>query len=154
MEMVAEDRSSIEAIARRGQGDAREAPSAQPSGRTWAGRIMSGLVIAFLAFDAAVKLLRLAPVVDGTVALGYPAGIVLPLGLVLIACVAAYAVPRTSVPGAILLTAYLGGAVATHARVGDPLFKHVLFPVYVAALVWGGLCLPDRRVSGVLLGRG
>lgn len=116
----------------------------------WAGRILSGVAVAFLLFDAAGKLLQVQPVVDGTLQLGYPRSTVFPLGALLLCCVLTYLAPRTAVLGALLLTGYLGGAVATHVRVGSPLFSHVLFPAYVAALVWGGLLLRDPRL-GVLL---
>jgi hypothetical protein len=115
-----------------------------------AGRILSGLAVAFLVFDAVAKLLRLPPVIQGTIQLGYPADIVFGLGATLLACVLAYVVPRTSVLGALLLTGYLGGAVATHVRVGNPLCTHVLFPVYVAAFLWGGLLLREPRLRAVL----
>ena len=119
--------------------------------RRRAGTVMAGLAILFLLFDAFGKVIRLAPVVEGTARLGYPEGSILAIGLVELACVIAYAVPRTSVLGAILLTGYLGGAVATHVRIGSPLLTHVLFPVYVAVLVWGGLCLREDRLSELLL---
>lgn len=115
-----------------------------------AGRVLSGVAVAFLLFDAAGKLLQVQPVVDGTLQLGYPRSTVFPLGALLLACVLTYLAPRTAVLGALLLTGYLGGAVATHVRVGSPLFSHVLFPTYVAALVWGGLLLRDPRL-GVFL---
>jgi hypothetical protein len=118
----------------------------------WAGRIISGLAVVFLTFDAVIKVLALGPAVQGSVQLGYPASTVFGIGLVLLACLAAYLVPRTSALGAILLTGYLGGAVATHVRVGNPLLSHVLFPIYVAALIWGGLYLRDRRVRALLGG--
>ena len=82
--------------------------------------------------------------------LGYPRDIVFTLGVILLSCVAAYVVPRTSVLGALLLTAYLGGAVATHVRVENPLFTHVLFPTYLAAFLWGGLILRDARLRAFL----
>lgn len=100
----------------------------------------------FLAFDATGKLLAVAPVVAGTVSLGYPEGVTRILGMVLSLCVATYLVPSVSIVGAVLLTGYLGGAVATHVRVGSPLLTHVLFPIYVAMFVWGGLFLRDARV--------
>ena len=81
-----------------------------------------------------------------TVQLGYPEGVVRWLGIVELVCLAAYVVPRTAVLGAILLTGYFGGAVATHVRMGNPLFTHVLFPIYVAVLVWGGLYLREDRL--------
>jgi hypothetical protein len=124
-----------------------------PVGQRWTGRILSGLVVAFLLFDAAGKLMKVAPVVEGTVKLGYPESTVLPIGVLLLVGVALYAIPRTSVLGAIYLTAYLGGAVATHFRVGSPLTTHVLFPVYVAALLWGGLALRNPRLLALLTGR-
>ncbi|ACL66655.1 conserved hypothetical protein [Anaeromyxobacter dehalogenans 2CP-1] len=117
----------------------------------WTGRVLSGLAIAFLALDAMGKLVRAAPVLEGTQQLGFPLDTVVGIGATLLACVALYAVPRTAALGAILLTAYLGGAVATQVRVGNPLFSHVLFPTYVAALIWGGLVLRDRRLRVALL---
>ena len=113
----------------------------------WTGRVLGGLAILFLTFDAVVKLLRLAPAVEGTAELGFPAGVLVLLGVAL--RVIAYAVPRTSVLGAVLLTGYLGGAVAAQVRVGNPLFSHALFPVYVAMLVWGGSFLRDPRVRAL-----
>jgi uncharacterized membrane protein len=103
-----------------------------------------------LLFDAAVKVLELPVAVEATVRLGYPESVTTPLGLVEIACVVTYLVPRASVLGAILWTAYLGGAVATHVRVGSPLFSQTLFPVYVAVLLWAGLWLRDRRLRAVV----
>jgi hypothetical protein len=119
--------------------------------RLWAGRILSGIAAAFLLLDAVGKLLLLAPVVQGGQQLGYPAGTLVPIGALLLAGVALYLVPRTQVLGAIYLAAYLGGAVATHVRVGSPLPTHVLFPVYVAALVWGGLALRSPRLLTLLV---
>jgi DoxX-like protein len=116
----------------------------------WTGRVLSGLAVAFLIFDSVGKLLEVQPVIDGTKQLGYPPEIVFSLGVVLLSCVLAYLLPRTSVLGALLLTGYLGGAVATHVRVGNPLFTHVLFPTYVAALLWGGLLLRDERLRAFL----
>ena len=116
----------------------------------WTGRLISGLAVGFLIFDSVGKLLEVQPVVDGTKGLGYPPEIVFNLGVTLLSCVLAYLVPRTSVLGAVLLTGYLGGAVATHVRVGSPLVTHVLFPAYVAALLWGGLMLRDARLRAFL----
>ena len=90
------------------------------------------------------------PVIDGTIQLGYSRDIVFTLGVILLSCVVAYVIPRTAVLGALLLTGYLGGAVATHVRVENPLFSHVLFPTYVAALLWGGLLLRDARLRAFL----
>ena len=116
----------------------------------WTGRVMSILVVLFLLFDAILKLMRLAPAVEGTARLGYPVSVVFPLGIVLLACTVLYAIPRTSVLGAILVTAYLGGAVATNVRVSNPLFGYILFPVYVALLLWGGLYLRDERLRALI----
>jgi hypothetical protein len=119
----------------------------------WTGRVLSALAVLFLAFDGLGKLLRVPPVMEGTAQLGYPASVVFGLGVILLACTLVYAFPGTSALGAILLTGYLGGAVATHVRVGNPLFSHALFPVYVAAFVWGGLVLRDARLRAFLPGR-
>jgi hypothetical protein len=118
----------------------------------WTGRILSGLVVLFLLVDAGFKLIKPlpAPAVQAFGQLGYPVGLAAGIGILLLACVALYAVPRTSVLGAILLTGYLGGAVATHVRVGDPWFSHALFPVYIGLLVWGGLYLRDERVRALI----
>src|SRR5262245_58521749 len=115
----------------------------------WAGRIISALPILFLLLDSVGKLVKPAPVVEATVKLGYPEGTIVPLGIVLLICTVLYAIPQTSVLGAMLLTGYLGGAVATHVRVGDPLFTHVLFPVYMGILVWLGIYLRDVRLRGL-----
>ncbi|MEP7002290.1 MAG: DoxX family protein [bacterium] len=117
-----------------------------PKTQLWIARILSGLAIAFLAFDAGIKVLQLAPAVEGTLALGYPATSVLGIGLLEFACLVLYVIPRTAPLGAILLTGYLGGAVASNVRLGNPLFSHILFPTYVAALIWGGLYLRDARL--------
>jgi hypothetical protein len=117
--------------------------------RRWIGRVMTGLPLLFLTFDGIMKLARPPVVVAGTVQLGYAPSVIIPLGIVLTICVALYAVPRTAILGAVLLTGYLGGAIASHVRVGDPLFSHVLFPIYVAVLLWGGLYLRDGRLRGV-----
>lgn len=115
--------------------------------RLWAGRVVSALVILFLLFDASIKILKLPPAVEGTVQLGYPANTVFPIGLVLLLSTILYAIPRTSVFGAILLTAYLGGATATMVRVGAVLF---LFPVVFGVLVWAGLVLRDAQLTAAI----
>jgi hypothetical protein len=126
-------------------------PLARPGkGKLWTGRVLSGLALAFFAFDCSMKVLQLAPAVEGTKELGYPAHSVFTIGLIQLACVLLYAVPRTAALGAILLTGYLGGAIATHVRVENPLFSHILFPIYIAALVWGGPYLRDARLSVLL----
>ncbi len=113
----------------------------------WAGRVISGLMAAFLLFDSVIKLLRLAPALEGTVRLGFPATLVLPIGIILLVCVIVYVIPRTSVLGAILLTGYLGGATATQLRVQDPWF---LFPVALGVLIWAGLYLRNYRIRTLL----
>jgi DoxX-like protein len=114
----------------------------------WAGRIISGFVVLSLLVDAGFKMVRPlpAPVVEAFGKLGYPVEFAGGIGILLLACVAVYLVPRTSVLGAILLTGYLGGAVASHVRVGDPWFSHALAPVYVGLLAWGGLYLREARL--------
>ena len=119
----------------------------------WSGRALSSLAVLFLVFDSIGKLLQVQPVIDGTLQLGYPRDVVFSLGVILLSCVVAYVVPRTAVLGALLLTAYLGGAVATHVRVENPLFTHVLFPTYLAAFLWGGLILRDPRLRAFLPAR-
>ena len=117
--------------------------------RLWTGRVLSGIPVLFLAFDSAIKLASPPFVIEANARLGYPTSAIFALGVVLAACVALYVVPRTAILGAVLLTGYLGGAIATHVRVADPLATHVLFPTYVAALLWGGLYLRDARLRGV-----
>ena len=115
----------------------------------WAGRIMSGLPALFLLVDGIMKLFKPPVVVQATVELGYPESVIFGLGLTLLASTLLYLIPRTSVLGAILLTGYLGGAVATHVRVGGPAFN-VVFAVMVGALLWGGLWLRDRQLRELL----
>jgi len=122
--------------------------------RRWAGRIIGTLVVLFLVFDSLGKLLTLPPVVEGSARLGFPESAVLGIGIIELVCIVAYLTPSTAVLGAILLTGYLGGAVATHVRIGDPVFSHVLFPVYVAVLIWGGLFLRDGRLRALVARRG
>src|SRR5437016_10566758 len=119
---------------------------------TWTGRIMSFLPAVFLLVDGAMKLAKPRFVVEATVQLGYPESVIVPLGIVLLACTVVYLVPTTSVLGAILLTGYLGGAVATHVRVGAGAFE-VLFPVFLGTLLWGGLVLRDDRLRALLPSR-
>lgn len=127
-------------------------PAAAGPSRTsrYVGNAASTLAVLFLGFDALGKLLQLRPVLEGSAELGFPPNVVFALGVVLLSSVVTYAVPATSVLGAVLLTGYLGGAVATHVRVGDPLLSHTLFPVHVAAFVWGGLFLRDARLRALL----
>jgi hypothetical protein len=118
--------------------------------QTLTGRILSGIAVLFLLLDCVAKLLQVQPVIDGTLQLGYPRDIVFSLGVILLSCLLAYIVPQTSVLGALLLTGYLGGAVATHARLEHPLFSHTLFPIYVGLFIWGGLVLRDERLRAFL----
>jgi hypothetical protein len=121
-------------------------------GRTlWLGWIMSALVIAFMLMDSTMKLLALPVVLEAGAPLGFVgAAMARELGVLLLICTVLYTVPQTAVLGAILLTGYLGGAVATHVRVGSPLFTHVLFGVYLGVLMWGGLYLRDTRVRALI----
>jgi len=117
------------------------------SSRTrWTGRILSALAVLFLLWDGVIKLMALTPVAEAFVRLGYPVTLATGIGTLELACLAVYVLPRTSVLGAVLLTGFLGGAVATHVRVEDPLLTHAFFPIYVGALVWGGLWLRDARL--------
>jgi hypothetical protein len=120
------------------------------SGMKWTGWGLTGFSLLFLAMDAGMKLAGAAPSIETTEALGYSGSVVFPLGLVLAACTILYAIPRTAVLGAVLLTAYLGGAVATHVRIGSPLFTHVLFGVYVGLFVWGGLWLRSPKLRALM----
>jgi len=118
----------------------------------WTGRTLSGLVVVFLAMDASMKIVALPIVTEGARTVGWTAdpGFWRAMGLLLLAITALYAWPRTAVLGAILLSGYLGGAVATHLRMSDPLFSHTLFGVYLGIVVWGGLWLRDSRVRNLL----
>lgn len=114
------------------------------------GIALSVLATAFFLLDATGKLLQVDPVLRGTQELGWPATAVVPLGVLILVGALLYAVPRTAVLGAIYLTGFLGGAIATHYRIGSPLATHVLFGVYVAAIMWAGLALRDPRLLEVL----
>jgi hypothetical protein len=126
--------------------------TAQPiSKRTvWAGRIISALPALFMLFDGVIHTMRIPPVVEGFAKLGYPIGVATTLGVVEIVCTILYLIPRTSVLGALLLTGYLGGAIASNVRIQAPLFGYVLFPIYVALFLWGGLWLRDARIRAIL----
>jgi hypothetical protein len=115
----------------------------------WVGRTMSAMPALFLLVDGAMKLVKPEVVIKATVELGYAESVIVPLGIVLLTCTILYLVPRTAVLGAILLTGYLGGAVATHVRAGQGLFE-ILFPVVFGALLWGGLVLRDERLRELL----
>jgi hypothetical protein len=129
------------------------APASRAATSPWPRRIgwiLSGLAILFLAFDAIAKIALVDAVVKASGPLGYPPATMVPIGLILLTCVLVYAVPRSAIVGAVLLTGYLGGAIATHVRVENPLFTHILFPIYVAVFLWGGLYLRDGRVAALL----
>ena len=130
--------------------DASSVPAARWP--VWTGRALSGLVILFLLMDAAMKIAALTIVSQSAVMIGWTgdAGFWRVMGLLLLAITALYAWPRTAVLGAILLTGYLGGAVATHLRMSDPLFSHTFFGVYLGIALWGGLWLRDARIRNLL----
>ena len=115
----------------------------------WVGRIVGGLPVLFLLIDGAMKLVKPAVVVDATVKLGYSESTIIPIGVVLIICTLLYLIPATSVLGAILLTGYLGGAVATHVRAGEGVFP-IVFPIIFGILLWLGLYLCDDRLKASL----
>lgn len=110
------------------------------------GRVISALVILFLIVDGVAKVAKFVPYVEGTVKVGYPSTLVVPIGIVLLICTVVYAIPPTSVLGAILLTGYLGGATATHVRVGQPFY----FPIVIGVLVWAGLFLREERLRALI----
>jgi len=118
--------------------------------RSIAGYVLTAFVALFLTFDTVLKVLQLAPAMQGTTELGYPASAVLVIGVIELVCLVLYLVPQTSVLGALVLTGYLGGAIATHVRIGSPLLTHILFPIYVALMVWGGLYLRESRLRALL----
>ena len=115
-------------------------------GKLWTGRVLCAFAALFLFVDAGMKLAMAPLAVQGTIELGYPRSTVFGIGAVLLVSTLLFAIPRTSIFGAVLLTGYLGGAIATHVRVGNPLFSHILFPIYVAVMIWGGLYLRDHRL--------
>jgi hypothetical protein len=118
----------------------------------WTGRVLSGLIVLFMIFDGVIKLPPLDVVTQAMAPLGWPAdpGVARMLGIIGLISTALYALPRTSVLGAILLTAYMGGAIATNVRVGNPLFSHTLFGVYLGLILWAGLYLRDPRVRALI----
>lgn len=117
------------------------------------GWVLTGLVTAFLLFDSAIKIFTVESAIESGPDLGWSIDQIAALGWILLGCLVLYLVPRTAVLGAVLLTAYLGGAVATHLRVESPLFSHTLFPIYFGALVWAGLLLRSPEVRAFLLPR-
>jgi hypothetical protein len=120
------------------------------SAAIWTGRVLSGLGMLFMVFDGVIHVMKIPVVVDAFTELGYPVSASVALGVIELALVALYAFRRTSILGAILLTGYLGGAIATQVRVGAPLFSTTLFPVYVGLILWGGLYLRDAVVRAII----
>ena len=125
------------------------APATTPKLMLWAGRILTGLVVAFMTFDTVIKLIDLQVVRDSLDQLGYPAALGPTIGAIELICLLLYIFPRTAVLGAVLLTAVMGGAIASHLRVGDPLVSHTLFGVYLGAAIWGGLYRRDARLRAI-----
>lgn len=119
--------------------------------RTWTARVVAALVMLFLGFDAVLKVFLLGPAVEGSTKLGFSVESIMIIGLVEVALIVLYLVPRTAVIGAVLWTGYLGGAIAIHVRMGDPLFSHTLFPIYVAIMLWLPLFLRDKRVRALVM---
>ncbi len=115
--------------------------------KLWAGRILSALPVLLLLFSGVLKLMKPAAVVQGFAHFGYPESLAFSIGILEVACTVVYVIPRTSILGAILLTGYLGGATATHVRIGDPNF---VIPVGLGVLVWGGLYLRDDRLHAII----
>lgn len=123
-------------------------------GALWTGRVLSGLGVLFMLFDGGAKVLDLIPPeVKAANSLGWPDHTLFTIGALSLICTALYLIPRTALIGAILLTGYFGGAIASHVRVESPLFSHTLFPVYIAAFFWVGLYLRDARVRAILAPR-
>jgi hypothetical protein len=125
-------------------------PSANPGKLVWTGRVLSGLVIAFMLFDSIIKLVQIQAVTDTFRQMGIPENLAVEIGIIGLVCTVLYAIPRTAVLGAILLTAMLGGGIASHLRIGSPLFSHVLFGVYLGLFAWGGLFLREPRLRALI----
>ena len=123
-----------------------------PSAALWSGRVMSALVVLFLTFDATIKLIPIQAVIDSMNELGYPPtiGLARGIGIITVICIVLYVWPRTAVLGAILMTGLFGGAIATHLRIGSPVFSHLLFGFYLGLLAWGGLWLRDARLRALM----
>ena len=119
----------------------------------WTGHIISALAVLFLVFDGVIKVLKLAPVMESFALLGYPPSVAFGIGILLLACLAVYVMPRTSVLSAILLTGYLGGAIASHVRIGSEPFS-LIFPIMIGALLWGGLYLRNNQLRALIPLRG
>lgn len=122
-------------------------------GKLWTARIMGGLVIAFMLMDSIFKLIPNDMVKAGSVELGYQAHHIPVMGVLGFISILLFAIPRTQILGAILLTGYFGGAIATHVRLDNPLFSHILFPVYLAVLAWGSLWLKNETLRKLIAGK-
>ena len=122
----------------------------QSTRRRWVGRIVTALPVLFLIFDLSIKLAHIQPVTDAFAKLGIPDDLAVTIGVLELLCLVVYLIPRTAVLGAILCTGFLGGAIMIHVRIGDPLFSHILFPVYVGGLLWLGLYLRDPRIRTLI----
>ena len=136
------------------QGESTFMPNATQSGflskkAVWTGRVLTGLIAAFLVFDGMIHLMKPAPVVEAFIRLGFPLSLAVPLGIIEIVCVLLYLVPQTSILGAILLTGYLGGAIATQLHSGSPLGE-ISFPIIMGVIVWAGLYLRDDRLRSLI----
>lgn len=118
--------------------------------RLWTGRVIAGIITAFMLFDAIFKFINPAPVREAFARTGWPVHLSPVLGAILLISTIFFVIPRSAILGAILLTAYLGGAVAANLRLEDPLFSHTLFPVYFGVLMWGSLWLRDSRISALI----
>jgi len=116
----------------------------------WTGRILSGLMVLFLLFDGIIKFMKIQPVIDTFAQLGWPIKFAVPIGIIDVVCAVLYAIPRTAVLGALLMTGLLGGAIATHVRIESPLFSHTLFGVYMGLIAWGALYLREPRLRALL----
>jgi hypothetical protein len=129
-----------------------ESPADVSPTRRWIGRIVTAIPVLFLIFDFSIKLAHIKPVTDSFAQLGVPDRLAVTIGVLELICLVIYLIPRTRALGAVLLTGFLGGAIMLHVRVGDPLFSHVLFPVYIGALLWIGLYLRDPRLRALAWG--
>jgi hypothetical protein len=141
---------AVETAGKAGPAMARTAQVSRPA--RWLGRVLSGVVILFMLFDGAVKLVPWPIVTETMDRMGYGSSesLARSLGAISLVCTVLYAIPPTSFVGAILLTGYLGGAMASHVRIGSPLFSHVLFGFYLGVMVWGGLWLRDRKLRALM----
>lgn len=124
--------------------------SEDSKGRRWTARILAGIASLFIIFDGTIHLLVIQPVVDSFQQMGYPVELSVVLGILELMCLVLYLVPRTAVLGAVLMTGYLGGAVAVQLRIGAPLFSTALFPIYIGLMFWGGLYLVDERLRSLI----